>query len=173
MPLLSGDVLLVLAGVLMVNGSISPWAFFPTAFVAEVAGVMTGHFWTRTLGQRGLEALADKGASEKGARSHYGSASASTWPSISRSSSTSYPVRTTTPRISACSTSPAPCHFRSLPRSRRPSWRSAVADTASCTPSPGLRGHGSSRNLARERGPMSIRLLQQKCRPLHIGAGGG
>ena len=59
-PLLSGDVLLVLAGVLIVNGSISPWAFFPPAFVAEVAGVMTAHLWTRTIGQRGLEALADR-----------------------------------------------------------------------------------------------------------------
>src|SRR5579872_479671 len=59
-PLLSGDVLLALAGVLIVKGSISPWAFFPSAFVAEVAGVMTGHFWSRTLGQRGLEALADR-----------------------------------------------------------------------------------------------------------------
>lgn len=59
-PLLSGDVLLVLAGVLIVNGSISPWAFFPPAFVAEVAGVMTAHLWSRTIGQRGLEALADR-----------------------------------------------------------------------------------------------------------------
>ncbi len=59
-PLLSGDVLLALAGVLIVKGSISPWEFFPPAFVAEVAGVMTGHFWSRTLGQRGLEALAGR-----------------------------------------------------------------------------------------------------------------
>lgn len=59
-PLLSGDVLLVLAGALMVNGRISPWAFFPPAFVAEVAGVMVAHLWSRTVGQRGLELLADK-----------------------------------------------------------------------------------------------------------------
>lgn len=59
-PLLSGDVLLILAGVLIANGSISPWAFFPPAFVAEVAGVMTAYLWSRTVGQRGLEALADK-----------------------------------------------------------------------------------------------------------------
>ena len=59
-PLLSGDVLLVLAGVLIVNGSISPWEFFPPAFAAELAGVMTAHFWSRTIGQRALEALADK-----------------------------------------------------------------------------------------------------------------
>ena len=59
-PLLSGDVLLVLAGVLIVNGSISPWEFFPPAFVAEVAGVMVAYIWTRTIGQRGLEALANR-----------------------------------------------------------------------------------------------------------------
>ncbi len=59
-PLLSGDVLLVLAGVLIVNGSISPWAFFPPAFAAELAGVMTAHLWSRTIGQRALEALADR-----------------------------------------------------------------------------------------------------------------
>lgn len=59
-PLLSGDVLLVLAGVLIVNGSMAPWEFFPPAFVAEVAGVMIAHLWSRTIGQRGLEALADR-----------------------------------------------------------------------------------------------------------------
>ena len=59
-PLLSGDVLLILAGVLIVNDSISPWEFFPPAFVAEVSGVMVAYLWTRTIGQRGLEALADR-----------------------------------------------------------------------------------------------------------------
>ncbi|HZT96506.1 MAG TPA: VTT domain-containing protein [Chloroflexota bacterium] len=59
-PLLSGDVLLVLAGILIVKGSISPWTFFPPAFVAEVVGVMIAHFWSRTIGHRGLEIIADK-----------------------------------------------------------------------------------------------------------------
>ena len=59
-PLLSGDVLLVLAGVLILNGSVSPWAFFPPAFVAEVAGVMVAYLWTRAIGRRGLEVVADR-----------------------------------------------------------------------------------------------------------------
>jgi len=59
-PLLSGDVLLVLAGVLIIKGNMSAWEFFPAAIVAELAGVMTAHFWSRTLGQRGLRAAANK-----------------------------------------------------------------------------------------------------------------
>lgn len=59
-PLLSGDVLLIVAGVLIVQGSISPWVFFPAAFAAEVPGVMLAHLWSRTIGQKGLKALADR-----------------------------------------------------------------------------------------------------------------
>jgi membrane protein DedA with SNARE-associated domain len=59
-PLITGDVLLVLSGVLLVNGSISPWEFFPLAFIAEVSGVLVAHLWSQAIGQRGLEAIADR-----------------------------------------------------------------------------------------------------------------
>jgi membrane protein DedA with SNARE-associated domain len=59
-PLLSGDVLLVLAGVLIVNGSVSAWQFFPPAFIAELAGVTVAHLWSRTIGLRGLELIANR-----------------------------------------------------------------------------------------------------------------
>src|SRR5664279_1910990 len=71
------------------------------------------------------------------------SASACTWPSTSRLLPTCCPTKTTMPRISACSTSPALFPVPSRRRSRPSSWRSVAAVTAvtavtaCCTRSPG------------------------------------
>ena len=37
LPLVPGDVLLIVAGLFIANGAISPWAFFPIAFLAVAA----------------------------------------------------------------------------------------------------------------------------------------
>lgn len=58
LPLVPGDILLIVAGLLIANGAISPWAFFPLAFVAVLGGVVTVYTWARLLGSRGLWALA-------------------------------------------------------------------------------------------------------------------
>src|SRR5664279_5412111 len=61
------------------------------------------------------------------------SASACTWPSTSRLLPTCCPTKTTMPRISACSTSPALFPLPSRRRSRPSSWRSLAAVTAVTT----------------------------------------
>jgi membrane protein DedA with SNARE-associated domain len=58
LPLVPGDIVLVVAGVLIRSGALSPWPFIPFAVVAGTAGAMVGFGWARLLGRRGLQALA-------------------------------------------------------------------------------------------------------------------
>lgn len=60
LPLLPGEILLVAAGLLITNDAISPFAFFPTAYVAVLGGALAGYTWARVIGARGLWALADR-----------------------------------------------------------------------------------------------------------------
>jgi membrane-associated protein len=58
MPMFPGDGLLLVAGVLIAAGKVSPWLFFPAAFVSATGGAMTGYAWSRHLGRAGLDRLA-------------------------------------------------------------------------------------------------------------------
>jgi membrane protein DedA with SNARE-associated domain len=65
LPLVPGDALLIAAGVLIANDSISPWIFFPAAFVAVFGGALTGHTWSRTIGASAVEAMAQRLGAER------------------------------------------------------------------------------------------------------------
>ena len=58
LPLVPGDALLIVAGVLIANGSISPIAFFPAVFVATLGGMLTAYSWSRVVGSQAVEGLA-------------------------------------------------------------------------------------------------------------------
>jgi membrane-associated protein len=60
LPFLPGDALLIVAGVLIANGSISPWVFFPLAFAAILGGALTAYTWSRAVGTAVLETLAER-----------------------------------------------------------------------------------------------------------------
>jgi membrane-associated protein len=60
MPMFPGDGLLLMAGVLIAAGKVSPWLFFPVAYVSAVGGAMTGYAWSRRLGRAGLDRLAGR-----------------------------------------------------------------------------------------------------------------
>ncbi|HEX8917535.1 MAG TPA: VTT domain-containing protein [Chloroflexota bacterium] len=60
LPLVPGDALLIAAGVLIANGSISPWVFFPAAFVAVLGGALTAYTWSRTIGATAVQAMAQR-----------------------------------------------------------------------------------------------------------------
>jgi len=52
--------LLLVAGVMIAAGQISPWFFVPIAYVANVGGALLGYTWSRRLGQDRLERIADR-----------------------------------------------------------------------------------------------------------------
>jgi len=60
LPLVPGDVLLITAGLLIANGSLSPWVFLPAACVAVLGGALTAYTWTRALGSARLATLAER-----------------------------------------------------------------------------------------------------------------
>lgn len=60
LPLVPGDALLIAAGVLIANGGISPWAFFPAVFVAVLGGTLTAYVWSRTIGAVAVQAMAQR-----------------------------------------------------------------------------------------------------------------
>jgi membrane-associated protein len=60
LPLVPGDALLIAAGVLIANDSISPWAFFPAAFIAVLGGALTAYTWSRTIGAAAVSAMAQR-----------------------------------------------------------------------------------------------------------------
>lgn len=72
LPLVPGDALLISAGVLIANDSISPWAFFPAAFVAVLGGMLTAYTWSRAVGAPAVEGIAArlraKGALQRASR---------------------------------------------------------------------------------------------------------
>src|SRR3982074_1053267 len=65
LPLVPGDALLIAAGVLIANDSVSPWAFFPAAFVAVLGGTLTAYAWSRTIGATAVGAMAQRLRAEK------------------------------------------------------------------------------------------------------------
>lgn len=65
LPLVPGDALLIAAGVLIANDSISPWAFLPAAFVAVLGGALTAYTWSRTIGAAAVAAMAQRIRADK------------------------------------------------------------------------------------------------------------
>ncbi|HVD00089.1 MAG TPA: VTT domain-containing protein [Candidatus Dormibacteraeota bacterium] len=55
-----GEGVLIAAGVLMAAGVISPWIFFPLAFIATIGGALTGHAWAGLMGPLGARRLAER-----------------------------------------------------------------------------------------------------------------
>jgi membrane-associated protein len=65
LPFAPNEVLLLLAGLLIGTGAVSPWIFLPMALIAMVAGSLTGFGWARALGSERLRAIAQKLRAEK------------------------------------------------------------------------------------------------------------
>lgn len=60
LPMFPASGLLLVAGVMIAAGDVSPWFFLPIAYVACVGGALLGYAWSRHLGQERLERLADR-----------------------------------------------------------------------------------------------------------------
>ncbi len=60
LPFAPNEVLLVLAGLLIGTGAVSPWIFLPMALIVMVAGSLSGFGWARALGAERLRAVAEK-----------------------------------------------------------------------------------------------------------------
>jgi membrane protein DedA with SNARE-associated domain len=65
LPLVPGDALLIAAGVLIANGSISAWVFFPAALIAVLGGALTAYTWSRTIGAAAVQAVAQRFRADK------------------------------------------------------------------------------------------------------------
>ena len=65
LPFAPNEVLLVLAGLLIGTNAIPPWMFVPLAYIALVAGCLTGFGWARRLGSERLRAIAERLRAEK------------------------------------------------------------------------------------------------------------
>ena len=60
LPLVPGDALIIAAGVLIANDSISPWIFLPAAFFAALGGTLTAYTWSATIGATAVGAMAQR-----------------------------------------------------------------------------------------------------------------
>jgi membrane protein DedA with SNARE-associated domain len=58
MPLSPNEVLLIVAGLLIAGGAMSPYVFLPLAVVAMTLGTLTGFTWARAVGSERLRAFA-------------------------------------------------------------------------------------------------------------------
>jgi membrane-associated protein len=58
LPFAPGELVLLVAGLLIASGGLNPYAFIPLALVACVAGSLVGYSWARAVGDRGLKGLA-------------------------------------------------------------------------------------------------------------------
>jgi membrane protein DedA with SNARE-associated domain/DNA-binding transcriptional ArsR family regulator len=55
-----GELTLVVAGLLIATGGLDPWLFVPLAAVSCVGGSLTAYSWARLVGERGLNAAAER-----------------------------------------------------------------------------------------------------------------
>ncbi|HZB97554.1 MAG TPA: DedA family protein [Candidatus Sulfotelmatobacter sp.] len=60
LPFAPNEVLLVVAGLLIATGAVSPAIFVPVACVAMIAGTLLGYSWARAVGSDQLRSLAGK-----------------------------------------------------------------------------------------------------------------
>jgi len=58
LPFAPGELVLLVAGLLIASGGLNPYAFIPLALVACIAGSLVGYSWARAVGDRGLRGLA-------------------------------------------------------------------------------------------------------------------
>ena len=58
--LFPGDAILLAGGLLIGNGSLSPWLFLPLACLVTLGGALTAYTWARILSSRGLYAVAER-----------------------------------------------------------------------------------------------------------------
>jgi membrane-associated protein len=58
LPFAPGELVLLVAGLLITSGGLNPYAFVPLALFACVAGSVIGYSWARVVGDRGLRGLA-------------------------------------------------------------------------------------------------------------------
>ena len=56
----SGELVLLVAGLLIASGGLNPYAFIPLALVACIAGSLVGYSWARAVGDRALRGLAQR-----------------------------------------------------------------------------------------------------------------
>ncbi len=57
---LPGDSILIVAGLLISNGSLSPWVFLPLAFLTILGGALTAYTWARLVGAPTLWTVAGR-----------------------------------------------------------------------------------------------------------------
>jgi len=60
LPIAPNEGLLLVAGILVASGELPWFAIFPLAYVAMAAGMVTGYGWARTVGQAGLQGIAQR-----------------------------------------------------------------------------------------------------------------
>ena len=58
LPFAPGELVLLVAGLLIASGGLNPYAFIPLSLVACIAGSLVGYSWARAVGDRGLKGLA-------------------------------------------------------------------------------------------------------------------
>lgn len=67
LPMFPGDGLLLVAGIMISAGHVSPLLFVPLAYAACVGGALVGYLWSRQLGRERLERV----AARLGVRRHF------------------------------------------------------------------------------------------------------
>jgi membrane protein DedA with SNARE-associated domain len=56
----NGELILLAGGILAGTGALDPWLFVPLAIAASVGGAFTGYSWARLVGEKGLQAVAER-----------------------------------------------------------------------------------------------------------------
>jgi membrane-associated protein len=56
----NGELILIAGGILVGTGALDPWLFVPLAVVASLGGAFTGYSWARLVGEKGLQAVAER-----------------------------------------------------------------------------------------------------------------
>jgi membrane protein DedA with SNARE-associated domain len=60
LPFAPSEVLLIMAGLLIASGALSPLVFFPIAFLAMIGGSFLGYSWAKAIGTNQIGNLAEK-----------------------------------------------------------------------------------------------------------------
>jgi membrane protein DedA with SNARE-associated domain len=60
LPIAPSEALLLLTGVLIASDAFPLWIIVPADYLAMAIGMMTGYGWARTVGQSGLQAIAER-----------------------------------------------------------------------------------------------------------------
>lgn len=60
LPIAPNEGILVVAGIFVSTGAFPLWVIAPAAFIAMLAGMITGYVWARAVGQAGLRSVAQR-----------------------------------------------------------------------------------------------------------------